>query len=149
MILTFTFDLFCLEPVVDYHYIRISIFIYYKQECQIFYGGLSYIFSNPVITEIICRYLLFSNHNWLSHLSHIYNWIHPFDTSISQITKSPEDPVTKYQLGCFLNTKPILYLSVDAAKAWKNPFDGWQIIFHLSSSQILKFKIHFIQQYYY
>ena len=33
---TYTFDLFCLESVLDYHYIRIIIFIYYRCEYKIF-----------------------------------------------------------------------------------------------------------------
>ena len=44
-------------------------------------------------------------------------------SSIIQITKSSQDPVRKYQLGCFLVAKAIPYLSVDPTKAWKHPLD--------------------------
>lgn len=43
---------------------------------------ISFTFSNSAITEISWRYLLLSNHNKHSHLSHMYKRISPPDTSI-------------------------------------------------------------------
>ena len=71
--------------------------------------------------SIIWRYLLFSNNNRLSYLSHMYNWICRFYTSVIQITKSLEGPVTKYRLGYFLMKLTIYnyYIALKAIR-WIN-----------------------------
>jgi len=86
---------------VDYHYIRISIIIYYRHECKIiFYVGLSYIFFQFSNNKIIWRSILFNNHK--THIFHTctFESVHLIrQLSIIQITKSLDDPVTKYKFG--------------------------------------------------
>ena len=98
---------------MDYHYIRISIIIYYRHECKIiFYVGLSYIFFQFSNNKIIWRSILFNNHK--THIFHTctFESVHLIrQLSIIQITKSLDDPVTKYKSGGLIfNMKAIRWI---------------------------------------